>query len=689
MSYSIPEDVAVLENLVVHLATLYDLDQECVDFDGNIVEDSEYDLLYRTLKDRKPDSEAFAKGVNSPSKVDPVGDNLVIHHPPMTSIAKADGDFTQKMDIYKNWLATVEKRLGHTPDIVQSFKHDGVAISIVYKNGKLHEAGMRPRNGVKGINVTANVQYVNGVPTELPLPISMTIRGELECLRDDFQKVQDALEEAGEDLRANPRNHTAGSINQQKDPKKTKDGRITFCGYNVVGFDDADKHYKTRREMAIWVNKTLGIPFVRVEPHKFNDLGVMEQISRDLPYETDGIVLQVDNLEDYEQLGHHGDDPVAEPHGALAWKFEEERVQAIVNHLEWNASRTGRVTPVAVFNNPVKLAGTMVRRATCSNLGWVSRMRIGQGTGVAVYKAGKIIPKIECVIFGGVSEVDHPNDCPTCKTPLVIETNTVKMKGETIVNEDLVCKNLECAAKHVEGIAFYLKTMEAKGLGASKIERIVAGGKVKELPDIYTLTVQDLIEAELSPRESILAVATIQHVKPSKDDDKMSMDILAAKARKKKVQGWQVFAALGISGAGKTVGKALFDHLKTMEAIMDASVDDLMAIPGIGDTTAESIIAYFAKHKPMVQRLLEHVEPEGPKVGGKMEGKTFCLSGGFDKGKSYWEQLITEASGKVSGSVGKKTSYLVAGPGSGSKSTTAQSLNIPIITETELEAMFA
>lgn len=409
MAYLIPTDMDALEKLVIHLATLYELDQPCVDFDGDIVEDSDYDTMYRVLKESKPDSDAFAKGTTSPSTYQPTGTDLVTHNPPMTSIAKADGTLDEKNDIYKKWMSTCEKMLGHKPRIVQTHKHDGIACSIVYKNGQLHEAGLRPRGGIKGVNVTENIKYIKGVPTTLPLPLTLTIHGELECLHDDFVRVQRTLKDTGEVLRANPRNHTAGAINQQKDPSKTSDGLVSFMGYNIVSFDNADTYYTTHAGMAKWVNKELRIPFVRTMPHKYDDLATMEASIKQLPYEVDGVVLKVDNIEDYEQLGHHGDDPVGEPRGALAWKFEEERAQAVVDHIEWNTSRTGRVTLVVVFEVPVILAGTMVGRAICSDVGWIRRMRVGKGTVVSVYKAGKIIPKIESVISGEISKVDHPS----------------------------------------------------------------------------------------------------------------------------------------------------------------------------------------------------------------------------------------------------------------------------------------
>lgn len=678
-------DVLELEKLVIQLATLYDQGEPCVDFEGDTVTDGQYDALYRTLKVRKPDSVAFAKGTTSPSAYDPTGD-LIAHNPPMTSIAKADGSLDEKTAIYKKWTADCEKRLGKRVKFVRSFKHDGVACRVYYEKGKLVKAGLRPRKGNKGIDVTANIRYVKGLPDQLPIAVTLAISGELECHLEDFEAVNKALAAAGEDLRANPRNHAYGGINQKTDPSKTKDAKISFVGYNITGFDDSHKHYKTEIERAKWCNQTLKVPFVRVEKldpdlkDAVDQLRIMESLVPKLQYEVDGVVLKVDDLEDQEQLGHSGDDPTGDPRGALAWKFAEEFAIAKVKEIEFKASRTGRVPPVAVFAAPVQLAGTMVSRATLNNIGWMDRMQIGTGTEVKVIKAGKIIPKVVDVISGKKPNARlWPTQCPTCKQKLE------EVKGSP-PNVDLVCQNNTCPAKHIAGVVFYLHTIEAKGLGESAVEKIIQSGKVKELADLYTLTVKDLLDCEFSEREALLALACIHMVKPVKDNQKLTATIMDVKAKKKPVPAWQFFAALGISGAGKTAGKTLVESFGTIEDIIGASDADLMEVPGIGDTTGTSICSYFRANGDKVRRLLEHVQPEYPKKG-KLTGQTFCLSGSFDDGKSHWEKLIADQGGRVSGSVSKTTTYLVAGPGSGSKSDKAQEIGVKIIDVEELKKL--
>lgn len=677
----ITDDTDLLEKLVKHLATLYDQGEECLDFDGEPVSDPEYDELVKELYNRRPTSDAFEG--TSPSQYQPTG-KTVTHNPPITSIAKADGTLAQKTTVYEKWLKDCCNKLGYEypPNkgrFAQSYKHDGVAIRLYYKKGKLVAAGLRPRNGVYGVEVTANVQYVKGIPTQLPIPVTLAIGGELECYLSEFAKVQKTLKDADEKLRKNPRNHTFGGINQHKDPSKTKDARISFIGYTVVGFDDSAKYYKTEVERAKWMNKTLGVKFIQVREHQFEDLAMLEGNVKELDYEVDGVVLKVNNLEDQEQLGHHGDNPIKEPRGALAWKFAEEHKQAKVKELQWGATRTGRVPPVAIFEEGIQLAGTTVSKATCSNFGWVERMGIGVGTIVDVYKAGKIIPKINDVVSGKVSKIVYPTKCPACDQKLSIVHGAPP-------NKELMCENKNCPAKQVVGIEFFLATLGAKGLGQSGIEKILSKGKVKDFSDLFTLEVDDLMESGLSERQSLLALGTIHLVEPINDDNKQLAAIKAAKKKKKLIPAWQFFASLGIPGSGQTAGKTLIDAFGSLEAIMDATEDELLAVQGIGEKAAPIIVAYFKQNRKIVDKLLEHIELELPKIG-KLSGKTFVLTGSFDEGKTSIQKKIENLGGKCSGSVSKTTHYLVVGADPGSKVEKADKYGVTKLSVKELEKM--
>lgn len=684
--------VQALEKLVIHAATEYEIQGYVEDFDGQEITDPEYDELYRELKNRLPTSGAF-KGT-TPSKAKTKG-HTVTHDPPMTSIAKADGELAEKKDIYDKWIADCAQRLGKKPaeiKLAQSYKRDGVALRINYEKGKLISAGLRPRNGVKGSDVTRHMKYIAGVPLELPLPLTLSLNGEIECWFKDFEAVNKEQDAAGEDQYKNPRNYTAGCLGRD-DPEENKNSRLRIAFYSITSFNDWRKYYTTEIERAKWANSKKGLDlvddagkgyFVRMLSHKEDQLQTMEDYAVKLPYYVDGVVLKVDDLEDQEELGHVGDDKVNPPRGALAWKFAEETAEAEVSSIEWNASRTGRVVPTAIFDTPFVLADTENSRATANNYGWMEAQGLGPGAKVRCKKGGKIIPNI-CEVIQPVKNLGAPSQCPTCRGKLEVQTS-----GSG--NKDLICPNDACGAKHIKGWIFYVQMLGGKGLGGAAMEQVLQSGKVHKLPDLYKLTVGDLTPHGFSERQALLALATIFMVPPDKDDDKLAKAIEKARTEKQLVPAWQFFAALGISGAGRSAGKALMEHFRSFDKIRKATVNELLDVSGIGDTSAESIHNYFKKNDSMVTELLDkHIELELPKTG-KLTGTNFVLTGAFSKGKKHWEEQIQEQGGNIQSSVGKTTNYLIQehGKSDGSpseKEKKAASLGVKVISVKELEKM--
>lgn len=677
-----------LEKLVIHAATEYEINGFVEDFDGVEVTDPEYDSLIRELKNQRPDSKAFDG--TSPSEASVDGD-VVVHDPPMTSISKADGTEAEKKAIYKKWIESCAQRLGVPASKISlagSYKRDGVAIRINYKNGKLVSAGLRPRDGINGTDVTRHAANVLGVPKNLPLPLTLSLNGEIECHFSDFEKINEEREQEGEDPYKNPRNYTAGCLGRDH-AVETKNARLRIAYYSITGFDDWKQYYKTEVERAKWANNKEGLNlqdeegkgfFVQVRVHKFNHLSMMEAHASKLPYYTDGVVLKVNDLTQQEELGHTGDDPVNEPRGALAWKYVEETAEATVSSIEWNASRTGRIVPTAIFDEPFVLADTDNTRATCNNYGWMEAQGLGPGAKVECKKGGKIIPNIMRVL-DPVKDIGEPTECPTCNSKLRLN---VSSSG----NKDLLCKNKDCAAKHIKGFIFYLQQLGCKGLGGAAVAQIVHHGKVNKLYDLYGLEEKDLIEAGFSERQAILGLATIFKVKPVKDDDKLRAAIEKARGKKIPVQGWVFFSSLGISGAGKTAGKALVAHFQDFRKIMFAGEQDLLEVDGIGQTTAENIVQFFNDHSGTVEQLMaHHLELEMPKTG-KLSGTNFVLTGDFTEKKSYWEHQIQELGGNIQSSVGSKTSYVVKEHSSGtSKEKKALDIGVPVITVSDLEKM--
>ena len=281
---------------------------------------------------------------------------------------------------------------------------DGVALALYYEDGALARAGLRPRDGINGEDVTEQCQYVDGIPAKLKKRVTCSIRGELICKLKDFDKVQIDLEKAGEKLRANPRNHAAGGIRQFKDPTKTKRMRLSFIAYTIEAQDNPP--YKTELERAKYCNDELGVPYIPTKLFKFENLAKMEAGISKLDFEVDGVIVGVNNLETQEQLGRHGDPVTGNPKGKIAWKFREEEATPVVKEIEWKTGRTGKVTAVAIFD-AVRLAGTNVSRATLHNAGFMQRRQITIGSKISVRKAGKIIPKVTGVV-DGQGEPDFP-----------------------------------------------------------------------------------------------------------------------------------------------------------------------------------------------------------------------------------------------------------------------------------------
>lgn len=689
-----------LERIIAHLDTQYEQGDECTHPDTGItVTDGEYDALRRELRMLRPDSAVFDSATASSYQSD-VG--KIVHDPPMTSIEKASHEVVAKQEeqLFK-WLsdategAPTEVREGpmtrlkgktykdepfQIPEdyFYCTYKLDGVAMGIYYENGKLVAAGLRPRDGINGEDVTEQVKYVAGVPTRLKQDVSCSVRGELICKLSDFARVQQELEESGEKLRANPRNHAAGGIRQFKDPRKTKQMRLTFVAYSIERLDNPP--YKTEVERARWCEKTLKIPFVETKLFRFEDLEKMENSVGDLDFEVDGVIVGVNHLEDQEQLGRHGDRNTGNPRGKIAWKFREEEATPVIREIQWQTGRTGKIVAVAVFD-PVRLAGTNVSRATLHNAGFMQRNEITVGSTISVRKAGKIIPKVTGVI-AGQGHPEFPQQCPSCDASTSLE------KGGSEEMLELVCRNPDCPAQNVSSLCHYLSTFGVLGLGESRVTQLVDGGVVSTPADFYRLTVESAMSAGLTQRQSLLAIGGIQMISaPDKlADEELEKRIEDARQSKKQIPLWRLFATFGIDAAGKSAGKVLSEHFGSFDAIRKASVEELIAVEDVGEKTAQTIHDYLREHQQEIDDLLQFVEPELPKTG-KLSGKRFCFSGGFAEGKRHWEEQVETLGGKCSGSVTKKTDYLVAGTGSGSKSVKAEKLGVPILTIEELQEL--
>ena len=692
--------VTDLVRVITHLDTLYQANEDCIHPDtGEFVSDGEYDMLRKELESLDPKNSIFIKPTASTLTIS----KAVEHKPAMVSIQKANHEnYDKKVGLLFKWmrdmLAKAPKFIWDEPKrtiaeyngkkfeypshfFSQTYKLDGLALALYYEQGKLVRAGLRSRDAITGEDVTAQVKYVQCVPETLPLPLTCSIRGEIVCLRSDFDKAQAARKADGEEPLANERACAVGGMHQ-KDPLKTKEFFLTFLAYSIENLDPAP--YETEFERAMYANKNLGIRFVRTNHLKFEDLKVMEDIvgkSNGPDYRVDGVVISVNHLGFQEQLGRRGDPTTGNPVGKIAWKFAEETAAPVVTGYEWNTGRTGRVVPTMFFD-AVTLGDTQVERCTLHNAGWMKRKRIDVGTRVKMLKSGNIIPKV-------IGIVDNPKDpvlptkCPSCGGDLVLETTPATKTMPEVA--ELRCYNTECPAQFLNTMTFFLEKIGAKGLGEVRVNQLIQSGKVKCRSDFFSLDMDDCKASGMSDRQAMLCLGTIHLVTDAdqmEDPDLLKLLETSTKT-KKKLPFWKLFQSLGIPTAGESAGKNLIDHFKTFTALRKATVDEIEDVSGVGRKTAEIVQDFLQTHSNEIDRLLEHFELELPKTG-KLNGQKFCLSGGLPPGKDYWQKAIEDQGGKCSG-MSKKLNYLVAGAGSGDKSDLAKEYGVPIITVDQLQ----
>jgi DNA ligase (NAD+) len=672
-----------LEKTIIALDTAFHVTgDDCIDpFTGEVVLDNEYDALKKELENLHPTSKIF-KDVTAAksSKIK----NKIIHDPPMTSINKCNGTEKEKEAILMKFFEDcrkIDKDIASQKSypvwlekfFTMSYKHDGLALSCEYENGDLKRVGLRSKSGQDGIDVTDLAKYIAGIPQNLKDPVTCKIRGEVETPISDFIRVS---EELGDDAKANPRAHTAGSMNH-KTAKKMKDRGLRFTAYNVVGIKNPP--YKTEIERAKWTSK-LGFHYVKTIPFTFDMLKTFEDQHRRLNFMVDGAVISIGNLELQKQMGQSGSKLTGNPKGKIAFKFKDEIKTAIVKDITWQTGRTGNITPVLIFDG-IQLEGTTVSKCTAHNLGMIKTHKIGIGSEIEIIKSGKIIPKINKVIKAkGSAKI--PTNCPSC--------------GERLLEVDgsdgalsLICDNSDCSAQNVKSLNHWMKVLGVKGIAGSTIEKLIDAGLIRKRSDFYKLTLGTLLNNGITERTAVLILARIWMI-PSPEQEKDNV-VLRNKLKpilKINIPTEKFFAAFGIKEAGKEVGRLLSQQYQDFNEIRNLTISELESIDGIGSITAKNTVDFLTKNKHEIDQLLQFITLESAKnKGGKLDGQVFVLSGSIEGGKDLWKESIEEQGGIVKSSVSKKTNYLVAGDGSGSKSDKAEELNIPILTVDDLEKM--
>ncbi len=631
------------------------------------ISDFEFDQQLKRLQELEAAHPEFADP-NSPSQrvggAPMSGDFVtVIHDPPMLSIENA-----YTLEELHEWDARVKKGLGvDEVEYEAELKIDGVSIDLLYENGALTRAATRG-DGVRGDDVTVNVRTVRA----LPLKITTTwkrveVRGEIYISAGDFKILNDQLEEAGQPVLANPRNAAAGSL-RQKDPKLVAQRRLSAFVYHLVATDDIrvasqSQAYEMLESMGFPLNpkRDLFAGMAAVEAF----IETIREQRHSLTFDIDGIVIKVNRRAQQQELGATS----KAPRWAIAFKYPPEAAETVVRAINLSVGRTGAVTPAAEFD-PVHLGGTTVVNATLHNFDEVARKDVRVGDHIVVEKGGDIIPKVVDVLTAkrpeGTKPVVLPTHCPTCGEPLH------RFEGEVAIR----CINQGCPAIVRESLFHFgaRKAMDIEGLGYQTITQLLEAGLITDYASLY-----ELPEAEVA---SLPGKGELSARKLSEGIEKSKTAELS-----------RVIFAIGIRMVGERAAKLLANRFGSIDALMNASAEELVEVDEIGPKVAESITFYFsvpANRERMAKMRRLGVAPTHVAAvrGDRLAGKTLVVTGTLARySRDEIHKLIEREGGKPSGSVSAKTSYLVAGEAAGSKLEKAWSLNVPIVTEDEFLAM--
>lgn len=557
---------------------------------------------------------------------------------------------------------------GSKVEYVMEPKIDGLACSLIYENGKLVRAATRG-DGVVGENVTANVRTIRSIPLTLKVPEGeavpelLDVRGEVYMPRQAFMRLNEQRAERGESEFANPRNAAAGSL-RQLDPQVTASRSLSFFAYYLVGEGAQPKHSESLALLARYGFKVSeNYKVVENIDEAIKYIGDFNELRQGLSYDTDGAVIKVNDVYQQRILGATGKDP----RWATAYKYPPEQAETTLEDIDWRVGRTGVLTPTAVLT-PVKLSGSVISRATLHNEDFIRAKDIRIGDRVVINKAGEIIPEVLRVVVekrtGDEKEVEIPSVCPECGW-------RVERQGEEAA---IRCTNPHCPALGREGLIHFVSrdAMNIDGCGPSVINALLDAGLVRDAADLYSLRKEDLLKLE-------------------RMGEKSADNLLAALAESKKNELDKLLFALGIRHVGAKVARILATEFGSMEKLQQAQPEELAQIRDIGDKIAESAVTWLnvPANIDLVERLAAAgltmtFTPPASQEDNPFFGKTLVFTGTMPTlGRAEAKTMAQDVGAKVSGSVSKKTDYVIAGAEAGSKLEKAQQLGVAVIDEAE------
>ena len=661
------KEIKELRKKLEYYAKLY------YDMDSPAISDYEYDMMMNKLKALEKE---FPELISKDSLTQKVGGHVkegfkeVTHEVPLQSLQ--DVFSFEELKEFDERVKKVALENNEELKYVVETKIDGLSSALKYENGVLVQGATRG-NGLVGEDVTENMKTIKHVPKELNEKINITVRGEVFIGTKEFEKMNEEREILEEPLFANARNAAAGSL-RQLDSKITASRPLDIFIFNVQKYDEKTFDSENSHFVELSKLEKLGFNVVPVKTLCNNIDEAIEAIKKigedreKLSFGIDGAVVKVDNLRLREILGT----TYKVPKWAIAYKYPPEKKETKLIDIVCQVGRTGAITPTAILE-PVKVAGSTISRTTLHNEDFIKEKGLKIGDTVVIQKQGDVIPEVVDVIKkkrnGTERDFVMPTVCPVCGAPVVRE------EGEAVAR----CIGIECSAKILRNLAHFVSKegMNIEGLGIKILEQLVDKGFVKNIADIYTLTVDDVASLKKNGRK--FAQNVIDAINRSKDNDL-----------------YQLITALGIRHIGVKSAKGLTKKYNSIDKIANASLEELAMTPDVGLITAESIYEFF--RQPQTIDLIEKLKNAGVNTLAKISknkddrfyGKTFVLTGSLENyTRDEASSIIESFGGKVSGSVSKKTSYVLAGEEAGSKLTKAQELGVTIISEQEFNQMIS
>ena len=621
-----------------------------------IVSDVEYDTLYKELEQLEKDYPEFIQN-NSPTKAVGAKETLsktINHEIPMYSL-----DNSYSMEDIEEFYERLYKMFGKDIELTVECKMDGAALSVTYDNGRLLQVVTRG-DGKSGEDIT-NTAYISNLPKEISYKGKLILRGEVFMPKEVFKELNRTRGEMGQNLFANPRNAAAGSL-KLLDFKQAQSRMLEMFVYNLAY---CDENISTHEE-ALNFCREIGLPvnniFFKCSNLNMveNALSEIENMRFSLPYDIDGAVIKVNNIDMQRQAGF----TAKFPRWAIAYKYKAQQVSTILEDVIFQVGRTGAVTPVAVLH-PVLISGSTVSRASLHNEDEIKRLNIMIGDTVFIEKGGEIIPKVvsvqESLRPNNAKEIIMPSNCPICNSALEVIESDAKRR----------CVNTLCPAL-IQGSIIHFASrdaMDIKGLGEKVVEELFNAHLINNYADIYELKAEQLEDREGWGKVS-------------------AENLIEAVNESKNIPFERVLFALGLRHVGIIAARLLAEHFKSMDRLMNASINDLENVKGIGTETAISILKSLKDENmnQIITRLKDYglqMEYVQSNTGASLQGKSFLITGTLDKPRKYYEELILSNGGSLLIGVSKNLDFLIAGEKAGSKLEKANKLGVKVISQDE------